>query len=89
MAALVSLSALESTLSGSSACSSLKVSATGGCFGEVMKAPVMRKASGPVSEPRNGSIAERQLQASSGELQVKKRWVRLLGCSLPVDTVAC
>ncbi|MNR35238.1 hypothetical protein D3C85_1530690 [compost metagenome] len=39
ISALVSLSALESTLSGSSACASLRASATGGCFGDVMKAP--------------------------------------------------
>ncbi|MNG12802.1 hypothetical protein D3C84_964370 [compost metagenome] len=39
ISALASLSVLESTLTGSSACTSLWASATGGCFGEVMKAP--------------------------------------------------
>ncbi|CAI8944411.1 hypothetical protein EMIT0P44_40187 [Pseudomonas sp. IT-P44] len=56
IAALVSLSALESTLSGRSAWSSLKASATGGCVGEVMKAPGDAKESGPVSEPRKAAV---------------------------------
>jgi hypothetical protein len=56
IAVLVSLSALDSTLSGSAACSSLKASATGGCFGEVMKAPGVAQMSGPVSEPRKTAV---------------------------------
>ena len=49
ISALVSLSALASTLS-------LKTSSAGGCFGEVMKAPGDAQMSGPVSEPRKAPV---------------------------------
>ena len=54
IAALVSLSALESTLSGRSAWSSLKASATGGCVGEVMKAPGDAHRVGPGQRAAKG-----------------------------------
>ena len=79
IAALDSLSALESTLSGRSAWSSLKASATGGCVGEVMKAPGDAKESGPVSEPRKAAVYPcRAPQASRG-----KRVRRVLFASNP------